>query len=115
MKLIDKIEIILKDYPHTRDSDVRLWLLFLKLYYPGTFDSNGYIDPKKLFSVPLHGHIARLRALIQNEHKKNETKRPKYLPTSWDVAKQRGIREITWRQYIKEQKATYTGQLSLID
>jgi len=107
IKIIDKVEKILKDYPQTRDNDWFLWVVFLKRYHPKCLDVSGYIIPSAVYSVPLLNHTTRHRAHIQNKLKR-------YRPLTLKVAKLRGINEITWRNYINENKLSNKDQLSLI-
>jgi len=106
IKIRDQVEAILRDFPLARNNDTRLWINFLKRYYPRTFDGFGNIIPDRLFEAPREGHTTRIRAIIQNKEKK-------YLPTKWEVAEKRGINEIDWRTYIKNEKPEIKDQLSL--
>jgi len=107
INVIDKVESILKYHPETRDNDWTLWVEFLKRYHPKCFDGDGHIIPNECYNVPLLTHTTRNRAKIQNNYKR-------YLPLNWEVAKLRGINEITWHNYINENKLSNKDQLSLI-
>lgn len=90
------IEHILKNIPETRNSDQYLTLCIWKNFCPDVvknFDGVDYIAMKDFMELPREDNIKRLRAKIQNEEHK-------YLPTSWEVAKQRQIDESVWRNYV---------------
>lgn len=79
----------LRDYPQTRNSDITLMIVLWKEFF-GVRDS---VDILRLYDLPREDRIKRIRARIQNE--KNM-----YLPTSWEVAKQRKIEESKWRSFL---------------
>jgi len=57
------------------------------------FNHGSCIELKNLFDLPREDNIKRIRATIQNYE-------GRYLPTSWEVAKKRGIEENKWRSFI---------------
>lgn len=90
---------ILQDFPKSRDSDqwltIKLWCVF----YPtrihrliGNVKSKPYIFLEDIMEMPREDNVKRIRAIIQNEEKK-------FLPTTWEVAKQRDINELEWKEY----------------
>lgn len=96
--LKDKVEVILRKIPHTRDSDIRLMIEIWLMYYPSmiheTASKNKVVFLKDIIDLPREDDIKRYRAMIQNGEKK-------YLPTSWKVAKQRRIKEELWKDYAR--------------
>jgi len=94
-----QVEQILRDFPESRNSDITLMIELWKRYFPhyirtGTSGELG-IWLQGLYDLPREDGISRLRRLIQND----ETRIPelRFLPTSWEVARQRSINEETWR------------------
>lgn len=90
-----KVEYCLKNYPQTRNSDIeltlRVWKQFYGQYIEFTDHSKwGYLNLDKLGELPRQSAVKRVRAKFQNEDKK-------YIPTSWEVAKQRQFEEDEWR------------------
>jgi len=89
-----KVEKILEDFPETRNSDTLLTVTLWEQFYNHllTRDQNNikYISLKNVLEVPTQDSISRVRQKIQNEDKL-------YLPTSWEVARQRKILEDEWR------------------
>lgn len=99
---------ILKDYPRARDSDAWLTIKLWCVYFPSKIQSIWVDDPdpknetgrkerKYIFlddilDLPKEDQVKRVRAIIQNQENL-------YLPTSWEVAKQRDINEAVWRNY----------------
>ncbi len=101
-KLRGAILEILKDYPKARDSDQWLTLKLWAVYFPSKMhqelDEDGQPQGRKfvyledIMNLPREDNVKRLRAKIQNEE-------GLYLPTSWAVAKKRGINEVEWKHY----------------
>lgn len=95
MKLKDRVERILQLFPDSRNSDVTLMIHLWKRYFNEKIihskdGKEQAINLKSLYDLPREDHIKRWRAKFQND-------RLKYLPTSWEVAKQRRINEGVWR------------------
>ena len=89
-----QIELVLANYPETRDSDVELTIRVWKSFYQEfLFNGDQCVYLKDLFELPREDNIKRIRATIQNCE-------GRYLPTSWEVAKKRGIEENKWRSFI---------------
>lgn len=89
-----KVLKILKDIPESRDSDVILTFWIVKTYMPTEvrcIDGQWFLSMRGLNEYR-EDHIKRVRAKIQNE--KNQ-----YLPTSWEVAKQRRIAQVEWENW----------------
>lgn len=94
-KLKDKIEYILREYPKTRNSDIRLTIELWKRFHRSSLvqNKNGsiFVPLENLFELPREDNIKRVRAKTQNVDLK-------YLPTNWEIAKKRGIQENVWRK-----------------
>lgn len=99
MKLKDlkvKIEAVLSEYPETRNDDKLLTrAIWWKYYnqYIEVINGRYYLNLANIFNVPSQDDIKRLRARIQNEDHK-------YLPTNFEVAKQRKWKEEAYRKYL---------------
>lgn len=101
-KLRGAILEILRDFPMARDSDQWLTLKLWAVYHPSKIildtdkDSprfnKKYVYLDDIMHLPREDNVKRLRAKIQNEELL-------YLPTSWEVAKKRGIKEEQWKSY----------------
>lgn len=86
---------VLELVPHTRDSDIALMIEVWRRYYPkyvkkGSTGEEG-VWLKDLYELPREDNIKRVRAQIQNDDKQ-------FLPTTWEIAKQRKINENVWRK-----------------
>ena len=90
-----KVRTVLEAVPESRDSDIRLTMELWSRYFP-QYIRNGasgeeWVWLKDLYDLPREDNVKRVRAQIQNvEHE--------FLPTSWEVAKQRRINEDRWRE-----------------
>lgn len=96
MKLKDQVEYCLKHYEKSRNSDIHLTIaVWLKFYKDKVIikDGKAFIDVESLFILPREDSVKRLRAMIQNDGNK-------YLPTSYEVRKQRKIKEEDWRSQL---------------
>lgn len=94
-KLKEKVLVVLASYPETRNSDIALTIAIWRRYYPQAIVTSASgvegVRLKDLYDLPREDNVKRVRAQIQNvEHR--------YLPTSWEVAKQRKINEDRWRE-----------------
>lgn len=100
LNLKDQVEIILSDYPKTRDSDVTLVIELWKKFYSAHIKkaSNGEFGVylSSLYTLPTHESIKRIRALIQNDENR-------FLPTEFKIRKQRRILEDKWKQWLLQQ------------
>ena len=84
---------VLRDNPDTRNCDVLLTTEIWKKFFPGgliTISGAQYVRLDGIKKLPREDGVKRIRAKIQNELHQ-------YLPTSWEVAKKRGIEENAWR------------------
>lgn len=92
-----QIEYFLRNEPATRDSDTLLTIKVWRKFYPENLngfsaDILNYNDRgafEHLRELPSQDNIKRIRAAFNAEGK--------YYPTSWEVAKKRGILEDKWR------------------
>ena len=101
-KVMDQVLYILETYPASRNSDKLLQALLWKEFYNLRYNKEkdiyyiGVLKGKNLLSefenLPLGETIKRHRAHIQNDLLK-------FLPTSFEVAKQRRIKEEVIRKY----------------
>ena len=96
-KLYDKVEYCLKNYPDTRNSDIKLtikiWEDFhhVELRFP---ISNMTALENLLLDLPREDNVKRIRATIQNQEKR-------FVPTDWKVAQARGFRvKIEWEKFL---------------
>lgn len=97
-KLKGQILYCLTHYPQTRNSDVELTIQVWREFYPsrimkGSKTGKEAVLLTDLFELPREDNVKRIRAKIQNEL-------GKFLPTSLEVALQRGIEEGKWRSYM---------------
>lgn len=90
--LDSQVREILRDYPHTRDNDIDLWIKILEVFY-SDYVSNGSVELRKLHDLPREDHVKRVRAKVQNDEHL-------YLPTDPAVAEKRGWALDQWRGYI---------------
>ena len=92
---------ILADFPRSRDSDqwltIKLWCIFYPSRIKIDAEKKKYIYLTDIMEMPREDGVKRVRAIIQNEEKK-------FLPTTWEVAKQREINEEEWKNYIRNLK-----------
>lgn len=93
-KLNEMVEIILRNKPETRNSDIALMIEIWAYYFPHlvrTSQATGHrgIWLDDLYSLPREDNIKRARAILNAEGK--------YYPTDWKVAKARGLKEDEWR------------------
>jgi hypothetical protein len=89
-----QVEELLNECPATRDCDQYLTLKIWVKYYPNLIDFTDPANPKVAFrdilKLPREDGVKRYRAYFQNDLLK-------YLPTKWEVAKQRKLNEEVWR------------------
>lgn len=91
--LKNKVYEILGEFPNTRNSDILLRHEIIRKFYPNyIYNVNGqeYISFASEYELPREDNVKRIRAKIQNEL-------GEFLPTSWAVAKKRGIKEQEWK------------------
>lgn len=91
--LKDMVEVMLRNVPETRNSDIALMIAVWKYYYPESIKKGASGEEgiwlKDLFDLPHQDNIMRVRRAFNQEGK--------YYPTDWKVAKARGIKEDEWR------------------
>lgn len=109
-----KVEHVLEERPHTRNSDIDLTIEIWKRFYPEILEQrfeNGriahYLPLYNLGDVPREDNVKRIRAKIQNEEKR-------FIPTSQEVALKRGFEEVEWRRALGYPIFDQTGQGQLI-
>ncbi len=84
-----KVEYCLQNYPETRNSDVGLTIKIWQEFY-GVRDSILLYD---LYRLPREDAVKRIRAKFQNDLHL-------YLPTEWEIARQRKINYDVWRKVL---------------
>lgn len=90
LRLIDKVEHCLKNFPETRNSDVELTLKIVERFHCShiaNFTGKRWVDEEALKNIR-EDHVKRLRARF------NE--RGMYLPTEEKILKQRKLLEKKW-------------------
>ena len=102
LKLKDQVEIILKDYPKTRDSDITLmieiWKKFYKAHIKVASNNEFGIYLSSLYTLPTQERIKRVRAIVQNDEHR-------FLPTEEKVRRQRRISEDEWKTWVLQQSS----------
>jgi hypothetical protein len=90
MELKLQVKQILEDYPFTRNDDINLMLILWESYHQDNYRllKKGLVGV--LHHLPYQESIKRYRAMYQAKGQ--------YLPTSWEVAKQRRMKEDWWRE-----------------
>jgi len=111
-KFEDRLLFCLENYPITRDSDTWLMVTVWRLWFPQflfpTGKQNEFGKPEyavnlsDLQHLPNQDSVKRVRAVIQNKKKL-------FLPTTWAVAKGRGIAEDEWRTALGYPTVATTG------
>lgn len=103
LTLDQMVRVVLAADPDSRNSDIRLTQVIWWKYYREKIqqrDGKFYVAIDDLFELPREDNIKRCRAQIQNVEKK-------WLPTSWEIARQRKWREDVWRDYVKRQDSLF--------
>lgn len=85
--LKNQVEKILQEYPETRNSDITLMLKIWEVFH----STDGMIETKKMYELPRHDAVKRIRAKFCQENKAWA------IPTDWKIAKARKINEEKWR------------------
>lgn len=89
-----EVELVLRDQPETRNSDIALTIAIWERFYTEKIRTsstgNKGVLLRDLYTLPREDNVKRIRAIFNAEKK--------YLPTEWKVAKQRGIKELEWRE-----------------
>jgi len=97
-QLKNQILVMLREFPDTRNSDIKLMIHLWNRYYPAhiknTSGGQG-IFLSSLYTLPTQESIKRIRAVVQNDEHK-------YLPSDSKVRKQRRIKEEEWREWINQ-------------
>ena len=97
IKLKQMVEYCLKEFPETRNSDIKLtntiWWNFYKNYLKFDEENNLMVRLVDIYHLPKEDNVKRLRAKFQNELHL-------YLPDDPEVRRQRKIKEEQWRLYL---------------
>lgn len=93
-RLKKMVELILEENPdfrgiEARNSDIALTIIIWQRWYGVSEEPDGIVHLRRLLDLPREDNIKRVRAVLQNEENK-------FLPTSWEVAKKRGIERKRW-------------------
>lgn len=72
-----------------RNSDIALTIAIWQQWYSVGTNPDSVIHLYRLFDLPREDNVKRVRAVLQNVE-------GKYLPTSWEVARKRGIEREKW-------------------
>lgn len=94
--LNDQVRYCLQHYPDTRNSDITLTMHIWKEFYKDKLtvvDGVLAIRLRDLFDLPREDNVKRVRAHIQNDLHE-------FVPTNWEVAKQRKMLQHEWKQYL---------------
>lgn len=106
-----QIELMLANYPETRDSDITLMIRIWREYYPSRVlmlnGSYPCVLLENLYDLPREDNIKRIRAKIQNVD-------GLYLPNSWEVASKRGIEKEKWETFMGYQRTGNPNQKPLL-
>lgn len=90
-----KVEHILSEVPKSRDSDVvltcYLWINFYGEFIKKDKDGVAWLRLRDMPKLPSEDQIGRIRRKVQEEGR--------FLPTSKEVALQRGISEEVWKDW----------------
>ncbi len=97
-QLEKQIRAVLELDTASRNSDIRLmqviWYKFYNHLLFKSFDGEQSIRIKDLYNLPREDYISRIRRKIQNDEHL-------YVPTSREVAEQRGFKNVEeWRSYL---------------
>lgn len=91
-----KVRFVLEHYPDTRNSDIRLTHVIWYVYYKEKIrflDGKAVVALEDMYELPREDNVKRIRATVQNvDHL--------FVPTEWEVAKRRGMKEDDWRGYL---------------
>lgn len=101
-----KVEIVLRDYPETRDCDVLLTSKLIEKYFPEFYYKNKstgdvWINQGAKLAVR-EISVVRVRTMIQNQD-------GKYLPRNPRVRKFRRISEERYREFSRDEKSFTFG------
>lgn len=89
-----KVEYVLENFPETRNSDIALTIKIWKDFFDSMVHPDAirgdYIYLDSLYILPNQDNIKRIRANFNQEKR--------FLPTKWEVAKERGMLEEEWKK-----------------
>jgi len=102
IKLTEKVERVLRQFPETRNSDALLTIQIWKTYNDSQLITwkdwiSKYIKLETVLDLPREDTVKRVRAKLQNE-------KGLYLPTSIEVRKKRRINEESWHNWSMDSK-----------
>lgn len=111
-ELKGQIEAVLRDLPHTRNSDTDLLVEVWRRFYPDYLitragDGMQYVCVEKLGWLPSQDDVKRIRATFQNDERK-------YLPTLEKVAKARKMNIPEWQVALGYNAAPGSGPLGYV-
>lgn len=101
LRLKDMVQIVLAENEKVnvqgrggiepRNSDIALTIAIWQKWYSVGTNPDSVIHIYRLFDLPREDNVKRVRAVLQNVE-------GKYLPTSWEVARKRGIEREKWEE-----------------
>lgn len=87
----EKVQVQGRGGIEPRNSDTALTIAIWQKWYSVGTNPDSVIHLYSLFDLPREDNVKRVRAVLQNVE-------GKYLPTSWEVAKKRGIEREKWEE-----------------
>ncbi len=86
-----KVKLQGRNAVEPRNSDIALTIAIWQQWYSVGTNEDSVVHLYRLFDLPREDNVKRLRAVLQNVE-------GKYLPTSWEVARKRGIEREKWEE-----------------
>lgn len=87
----EKVQVQGRGGIEPRNSDIALTIAIWQQWYSVGTNPDSVIHLYRLFDLPREDNVKRVRAVLQNVE-------GKYLPTSWEVARKRGIEREKWEE-----------------
>lgn len=87
----EKVQVQGRGGIEPRNSDIALTIAIWQQWYSVGTNPDSVIHLYRLFDLPREDNVKRVRAVLQNVE-------GKYLPTSWEVARKRGIERAKWEE-----------------
>lgn len=87
----EKVQVQGRGGIEPRNSDIALTIAIWQKWYSVGTNPDSVIHLYRLFDLPREDNVKRVRAVLQNVE-------GKYLPTSWEVARKRGIEREKWEE-----------------
>lgn len=87
----EKVQVQGRGGIEPRNSDIALTIAIWQQWYSVGTNEDSVVHLYRLFDLPREDNVKRVRAVLQNVE-------GKYLPTSWEVARKRGIEREKWEE-----------------